>query len=53
MGLKIMCYRARIVGGDVSFESVQPSGTRVVCECPLQAGGAARVRRLSKRKARA
>jgi PAS domain S-box-containing protein len=53
MGLKIMCYRARIVGGDVSFESVQPTGTRVLCECPLQAGGAARLRKLPRRKARA
>jgi signal transduction histidine kinase len=53
MGLKIMCYRARIVGGDVSFESVEPTGTRVLCECPLEAGGAARLRKLPKRKARA
>jgi PAS domain S-box-containing protein len=53
MGLKIMCYRARIVGGDVSFESVQPAGTRVLCECPLEAGGAARLRKLPKRKTRA
>lgn len=53
MGLKIMCYRARILGGDVTFESVQPSGTRVVCECPLETAGEARVRRLAKRKSRA
>jgi PAS domain S-box-containing protein len=53
MGLKIMCYRARILGGDVSFESVEPSGTRVICECPLEAGGAAHIRKLPKRKARA
>ncbi|MFL6550718.1 MAG: PAS domain S-box protein [Povalibacter sp.] len=53
MGLKIMCYRARIVGGDVSFESVRPTGTRVLCECPLEAGRAARIRKLPGRKARA
>jgi PAS domain S-box-containing protein len=53
MGLKIMCYRARILGGDVSFEFAEPTGTRVVCECPLGTGGAARVRKLPKRRARA
>lgn len=46
MGLKIMCYRARMLGGEVSFESSDPSGTRVVCECPIQAAGSnARARR--------
>lgn len=36
MGLKIMRYRARILGGTVSFELAEPCGTRVVCECPLE-----------------
>ena len=49
MGLKIMCYRARILGGDVNFESVEPRGTRVVCECPLEAGPV-RVRRINQRR---
>jgi PAS domain S-box-containing protein len=38
MGLKIMRYRARMLGGEVHFERVQPSGTRVVCECPIELG---------------
>jgi signal transduction histidine kinase len=36
MGLKIMRYRARMVGGEVRFESSKPRGTRIVCECPAQ-----------------
>jgi PAS domain S-box-containing protein len=36
MGLKIMRYRARMLGGEVRFEKATPSGTRVVCECPLE-----------------
>jgi len=36
MGLKIMRYRARMLGGEVNFETVQPRGTRVVCECPIE-----------------
>ena len=36
MGLKIMEYRARMLGGEVHFERVEPAGTRVVCECPLE-----------------
>jgi two-component system sensor kinase FixL len=36
MGLKIMQYRARILGGEVRFERVEPQGTRIVCECPLE-----------------
>ena len=36
MGLKIMQYRARILGGEVRFESVEPRGTRVVCDCPVE-----------------
>jgi PAS domain S-box-containing protein len=39
MGLKIMRYRARILGGTVSFERAEPAGTRVVCECPLEMPG--------------
>ncbi|HKE93401.1 MAG TPA: PAS domain S-box protein [Povalibacter sp.] len=53
MGLKIMCYRARILGGDVSFAPVEPRGTRVVCECPFEPGSAAHVRPLPKARARA
>jgi PAS domain S-box-containing protein len=36
MGLKIMRYRARMLGGEVLFERVEPTGTRVVCECPIE-----------------
>jgi len=36
MGLKIMQYRARMLGGEVRFERVEPQGTRIVCECPLE-----------------
>lgn len=36
MGLKIMRYRARILGGEVRFEAAEPQGTRVICECPLE-----------------
>lgn len=36
MGLKIMRYRARMLGGEVLFERVEPQGTRVLCECPLE-----------------
>lgn len=39
MGLKIMRYRARILGGAVNFEAAQPQGTRVTCECPIEAPG--------------
>ena len=35
MGLKIMRYRARMLGGEVRFERSTPSGTRIVCECPI------------------
>lgn len=38
MGLKIMRYRARMLGGEVHFEPAQPTGTRVVCECPIEIG---------------
>jgi PAS domain S-box-containing protein len=36
MGLKIMRYRARMLGGEVRFETAEPHGTRVICECPLE-----------------
>ncbi|MET0987019.1 MAG: PAS domain S-box protein [Steroidobacteraceae bacterium] len=36
MGLKIMRYRAQMVGGEVRFEAAEPCGTRIVCECPLE-----------------
>ena len=36
MGLKIMRYRARMLGGEVHFERAEPTGTRVVCECPIE-----------------
>lgn len=52
MGLKIMCYRARILGGDVSFEAAEPNGTRVVCECPMEVGNV-RVRKIPGVRARA
>lgn len=36
MGLRIMQYRARMLGGEVRFERADPRGTRIVCECPLE-----------------
>jgi PAS domain S-box-containing protein len=54
MGLKIMRYRARILGGEVSFEAAQPQGTRVTCECPIEApGGNVSAQRKPRRRARA
>jgi signal transduction histidine kinase len=38
MGLKIMRYRARILGGEVRFEPAEDGGTRIVCECPIEPG---------------
>ena len=35
LGLKIMRYRARMVGGEVRFDS-NGRGTRVTCECPVE-----------------
>jgi PAS domain S-box-containing protein len=53
MGLKIMRYRARILGGTVSFELAEPTGTRVVCECPLDMpGGSASPRRKPRQRKR-
>lgn len=40
MGLKIMRYRARMLGGEVRFERATPNGTRIVCECPIEPGAA-------------
>ncbi|HWK75501.1 MAG TPA: PAS domain S-box protein [Povalibacter sp.] len=56
MGLKIMRYRARILGGEVSFEAAEPNGTRIVCECPFEAahgGNASRSRAARPRSAKA
>jgi PAS domain S-box-containing protein len=36
MGLKIMSYRARMLGGEVRFERAEPQGVRIVCECPIE-----------------
>ncbi len=36
MGLKIMSYRARMLGGEVRFERAEPRGVRIVCECPIE-----------------
>jgi len=55
MGLKIMRYRARILGGEVSFEVAEPNGTRIVCECPFEAahsGSAPRPRAARPRSAK-
>ena len=49
MGLKIMRYRARMLGGEVQFERVEPNGTRIVCECPIEAHDTATRSNSSKR----
>ena len=57
MGLKIMRYRARILGGEVRFERGDApvagqggKGTRIVCECPLEpAADTAKPRRTRRR----
>lgn len=41
MGLKIMQYRARILGGEVRFEKAKPNGTRVICDVPTEPAQAA------------
>jgi signal transduction histidine kinase len=52
MGLKIMRYRARMLGGEVHFERGESGGTRVVCECPIEAGeGVGPVRRAARKRA--
>ena len=35
LGLKIMRYRAQMLGGDLVIESIRDSGTSVRCSCPL------------------
>lgn len=52
MGLKIMRYRARMLGGELHFERVEPTGTRIVCECPIERddqGARPKARRKTKR----
>jgi len=39
LGVRIMGYRARMVHGDLRFERIAPTGTRVVCECPIDQPG--------------
>jgi two-component system sensor kinase FixL len=52
MGLKIMQYRARILGGEVRFEKARPSGTRVTCDVPTEPTKAAEARpKRAKRRA--
>jgi len=55
MGLKIMRYRARMLGGEVRFERATPNGARIVCECPIEPGAvdAPRERKPRRRSARA
>ena len=50
MGLKIMRYRARILGGEVRFERAEPQGTRIVCECPHRTRHASRRARARRRQ---
>lgn len=50
MGLKIMSYRARMLGGDVRFERADPRGVRIVCECPLTQAAPRAPRRSAGRK---
>jgi signal transduction histidine kinase len=35
LGLKIMRYRAQMLGGDLVIESTANGGTSVRCSCPL------------------
>jgi signal transduction histidine kinase len=59
MGLKIMRYRARILGGEVRFERAEPAaeaqgkqpGTRIICECPLEPAAASAKPRRSRSRA--
>lgn len=59
LGLKIMRYRARILGGEVRFERGAPDGaaqgaspgTRIICECPLEPAADASKARRSRRRA--
>jgi len=43
LGLKIMSYRARMVGGDFRIEDGEGGGTRVVCALPCEARPAAQL----------
>ena len=45
MGLKIMAYRARMIGGEVTVERLKEGGTRVRCRCrqPASNGPAAEI----------
>ena len=52
MGLKIMQYRARMLGGEVRFERGEPQGTRIVCECPLEPLGTTGPRAARRRRSR-
>ena len=40
LGLRIMAYRARAIGGQMSFAAPRPSGTRLVVRCPCSAPAA-------------
>lgn len=40
MGLRIMQYRARVIGATLTIQSQPGSGTRVVCQFPLTSGDA-------------
>ncbi|HEX2492173.1 MAG TPA: PAS domain S-box protein [Steroidobacter sp.] len=53
MGLKIMSYRARMLGGDLRFERTKPQGTRVVCECPIASGAPRAARQPPRNRRRA
>ncbi len=45
MGLHLMNYRARAIGGAIDIRPVQPAGTLVTCRCPNSRAGT--VRRIS------
>ena len=47
MGLKIMAYRARMIGGEVTIERLREGGTRVRCRCRQPAPKAPAERRSS------
>jgi signal transduction histidine kinase len=40
MGLRIMQYRARVIGANLTIQSQPGAGTRVVCQFPLTSGDA-------------
>ncbi len=43
MGLRIMAYRARMLGGELRVESPRGGGVRVICICPLEASAGVRL----------